>query len=79
MVQDNKTTVQGKATVLAIGTAVPRNFINQSDYPDYYFKVTKSEHLKELKQKFTRICKILPYPLICFNLQTDATIFLLLE
>jgi predicted naringenin-chalcone synthase len=55
MAQD-KQTVRGKAMVLAIGTAVPPNFIYQSDYPDYYFRVTKSEHLTELKQKFTRIC-----------------------
>ncbi|KAJ3701132.1 hypothetical protein LUZ61_004837 [Rhynchospora tenuis] len=47
---------RGKATVLAVGTAVPPNIIYQSDYPDYYFSATKSEHLTELKQKFTRMC-----------------------
>lgn len=56
MAQDNKKTVEGKAVVLAIGTAVPPNFIYQSDYPDYYFQLTKSEHLTDLKEKFTRIC-----------------------
>ncbi|KAF3325177.1 stilbene synthase [Carex littledalei] len=56
MAQNNKKTVGGKATVLAIGTANPSNLIYQSDYPDYYFKATKSEHLTKLKQKLTRIC-----------------------
>lgn len=48
---------QGTATVLAIGTATPPNFIEQSQYADYYFRVTKSEHLKELKEEFQEICK----------------------
>ncbi|XP_078168772.1 chalcone synthase 2-like [Carex rostrata] len=47
---------QGPATVLAIGTATPTNCLNQADYPDYYFRVTKSEHMTELKQKFQRMC-----------------------
>ncbi|KAJ1700871.1 hypothetical protein LUZ63_000650 [Rhynchospora breviuscula] len=48
---------QVQATVLAIGTAVPQNYIYQSDYPDYYFRVTNSGHLGDLKEKFIRICK----------------------
>ncbi|KAF6136915.1 hypothetical protein GIB67_025749 [Kingdonia uniflora] len=47
---------QGPATVLAIGTATPSNCVYQSDYPDYYFRVTKSEHLVKLKEKFRRMC-----------------------
>ncbi|XP_047044426.1 chalcone synthase 1-like [Lolium rigidum] len=47
---------QGPATVLAIGTATPDNCVHQSDYADYYFRVTKSEHLVDLKHKFKRIC-----------------------
>ncbi|RWR74428.1 chalcone synthase [Cinnamomum micranthum f. kanehirae] len=47
---------QGPATVLAIGTATPSNVVYQADYPDYYFRVTKSEHMTELKEKFKRIC-----------------------
>jgi len=47
---------QGTAAVLAIGTATPPNFIEQSQYADYYFRVTKSEHLKELKEEFQEIC-----------------------
>ncbi|KAJ4813230.1 Chalcone synthase [Rhynchospora pubera] len=48
---------RAQATVLAVGTAVPQNYIYQSDYPDYYFRVTNSGHLGDLKEKFTRICK----------------------
>nr|AHJ60259.1 chalcone synthase [Magnolia liliiflora] len=46
----------GPATVLAIGTATPSNEVIQADYPDYYFKITKSEHMTELKEKFKRMC-----------------------
>jgi Chalcone and stilbene synthases, N-terminal domain len=47
---------QGPATVLAIGTATPTNCVYQADYPDYYFRITKSEHLTDLKEKFKRMC-----------------------
>lgn len=47
----------GPATVLAIGTASPPNCMLQADYPDYYFRVTKSEHMSQLKDKFKRICE----------------------
>lgn len=49
--------VQGVATILAIGTANPLNYVYQSDYPDYYFRVTNSEDKTVLKEKFKRICK----------------------
>ncbi|GAB4826154.1 Chitin synthase, class 2 [Ancistrocladus abbreviatus] len=48
---------EGPATVLAIGTAVPPNCNPQADFPDYYFRVTNSEHMTELKEKFKRICE----------------------
>lgn len=48
---------KGPATVLAIGTATPANEVSQADYPDYYFRVTKSEHMTKLKDKFQRMCK----------------------
>ncbi|CAL9118184.1 unnamed protein product [Musa textilis] len=48
---------EGPATVLAIGTSNPDNVVYQADYPDYYFRTTKSNHLPELKQKFKRICE----------------------
>ncbi|XP_058102816.1 chalcone synthase 2-like [Magnolia sinica] len=47
---------EGPATVLAIGTATPSNEVIQADYPDYYFRITKSEHMTELKEKFKRMC-----------------------
>ncbi|XP_073013245.1 chalcone synthase C2 [Typha latifolia] len=47
---------QGPATVLAIGTATPNNCLYQADYPDYYFRITNSEHLTDLKEKFKRMC-----------------------
>ncbi|KAJ0962820.1 hypothetical protein J5N97_027942 [Dioscorea zingiberensis] len=46
----------GLATVLSIGTANPPNVIEQSTFPDYYFRVTNSEHKVELKEKFRRVC-----------------------
>ncbi|VAH38241.1 unnamed protein product [Triticum turgidum subsp. durum] len=47
---------EGPATVLAIGTATPANCVYQADYPDYYFKITKSDHMADLKEKFKRMC-----------------------
>ncbi|KAJ0973524.1 hypothetical protein J5N97_021483 [Dioscorea zingiberensis] len=47
----------GPATVLGIGTATPANCIYQADYPDYYFRITNSEHLSDLKEKFKRMCE----------------------
>jgi len=41
---------------LAIGTANPKNEVYQADYPDFYFRMTKSEHMTDLKQKFQRMC-----------------------
>ena len=55
----NAQRAKGPATVLAIGTATPENCIYQSDFADYYFRVTKSEHMTELKKKFNRICKFI--------------------
>ncbi|KAL3739380.1 hypothetical protein ACJRO7_020747 [Eucalyptus globulus] len=47
---------KGPATILAIGMANPTNCVYQVKYPDYYFCMTKSEHMTALKQKFIRIC-----------------------
>ncbi|KAH7849092.1 hypothetical protein Vadar_012863 [Vaccinium darrowii] len=49
--------VEGRAQILAIGTANPPNCFYQADYPDYYFRVTKSDHLFDLKAKFKRMCE----------------------
>ncbi|KAJ0035843.1 hypothetical protein Pint_26123 [Pistacia integerrima] len=48
---------QGSASILAIATANPPNIFYQTDYPDFYFGVTQSDHLTQLKDKFKRICK----------------------
>ncbi|KAK1361283.1 Chalcone synthase [Heracleum sosnowskyi] len=48
---------QGPANVLAIGTATPNNCVYQADYPDYYFRITNSEHMTDLKLKFKRMCE----------------------
>ncbi|XP_052116207.1 stilbene synthase 3 isoform X6 [Arachis duranensis] len=48
---------EGPATVLAIGTANPPNCVDQNTYADYYFRVTNSEHMTDLKKKFQRICE----------------------
>ncbi|OIT08165.1 PREDICTED: chalcone synthase 2-like [Nicotiana attenuata] len=48
--------VKGPATIMAIGTATPSNCVDRSTYPDYYFRVTNSEHMTELKEKFKRMC-----------------------
>ncbi|KAH6771759.1 Chalcone and stilbene synthase family protein [Perilla frutescens var. hirtella] len=48
---------EGPATVLAIGTATPANCVEQSTYPNYYFRITNSEHKTDLKEKFKRMCE----------------------
>ncbi|RZC59579.1 hypothetical protein C5167_006882 [Papaver somniferum] len=53
----NAQRAEGPANVLAIGTATPANCVLQADYPDYYFRITKSEHMTELKEKFKRMCE----------------------
>nr|ADO85331.1 chalcone synthase [Boesenbergia rotunda] len=47
---------EGPAAILAIGTATPTNVVYQADFADYYFRITKSVHLTELKEKFKRMC-----------------------
>ncbi|KAI5004300.1 chalcone synthase-like [Hordeum vulgare subsp. vulgare] len=47
----------GTASILAIGTANPSNVLEQSTFPDFYFRVTNSDHKQHLKDKFRRICE----------------------
>jgi chalcone synthase len=47
---------EGPASVLGIGTAVPPTEFLQSEYPDFFFEVTKCSEKKVLKGKFVRIC-----------------------
>ncbi|XP_020213958.1 chalcone synthase [Cajanus cajan] len=51
-----KQRARGPATILAIGTANPPNYIYQSHFSDYFFGMTKSQHMTQLKAKFDRIC-----------------------
>jgi|UniRef100_A0A0D3HMI8 hypothetical protein len=46
------------AAVLAIGTANPAKCVAQEEYVDWYFRVTKSDHLVDLKAKMKRMCEI---------------------
>lgn len=55
-----------RASVLAIGTANPANCVRQDEYADWYFRVTKSDHLPDLKAKMKRMCKTQFSLLICF-------------
>ncbi|CAN0862510.1 Chalcone synthase 1 [Linum grandiflorum] len=43
--------------ILAIGTANPSNCILQSNFPDYYFRVTNTQHSTDIIPNFTRICE----------------------
>ncbi|XP_006662208.1 bisdemethoxycurcumin synthase-like [Oryza brachyantha] len=47
---------EGHAAVLAIGTANPANIVPQDEFADYYFGLTNSDHLTDLKDKMKRIC-----------------------
>ncbi|TYH18281.1 hypothetical protein ES288_A05G257500v1 [Gossypium darwinii] len=49
--------VEKLATILAIGRTNPPNCFYQVDYPDFYFRVTKSKHMTQLEDKFRRICE----------------------
>ncbi|XP_065862864.1 chalcone synthase 2-like [Euphorbia lathyris] len=53
----NAQRAQGPATILAIDTATPPNCVYQDTYPDYYFRITNSEHMTDLKLKFKRMCE----------------------
>lgn len=48
-----------RAAVLGIGTANPANCVPQEEYADWYFRVTKSDHLTRLKAKMKKICETL--------------------
>uniref|UniRef100_A0ACD5ZTL3 Uncharacterized protein n=1 Tax=Avena sativa TaxID=4498 RepID=A0ACD5ZTL3_AVESA len=48
---------EGPAAVLAIGTANPPHCVSQEEFPDYYFRLTKAQHLTHLKHKLTTLCQ----------------------
>ncbi|KAJ0093953.1 hypothetical protein Patl1_26745 [Pistacia atlantica] len=62
MVAENQKRAHGLASILAIGTANPPNIFYQDDYPDFYFGVTQSDHMTQLKDKFKRIYKYTSSP-----------------
>ncbi|GJN04721.1 hypothetical protein PR202_ga22291 [Eleusine coracana subsp. coracana] len=43
--------------MLAIGTSNPMNCVRQNEYADWYFRVTKRDHLGKWKDKMKRICE----------------------
>jgi hypothetical protein len=47
----------GRATIMGIGKALPENVFEQKSFPDYYFDITDSKHLVDLKARFAKICK----------------------
>ena len=47
----------GPACVLGVGTANPGNCIQQDDYTDWYFRITKSDHLTHTKAIMKKMCK----------------------
>ncbi|ONI13892.1 hypothetical protein PRUPE_4G253000 [Prunus persica] len=53
----SKIEAKSPAAILAIGTANPANCYYQQDYPDFLFRVTNSDHMTELKDRFKRICE----------------------
>lgn len=55
---------EGPASILSIGTANPKTVYKQSEFADFYFNITNSNHETELKQKMARLCKCNIYTLI---------------
>ena len=47
----------GLATIMGIGKAVPEHVVPQKSFPDFYFEISNSNHMVELKTKFAKICK----------------------
>jgi hypothetical protein len=47
----------GPAAMLGIGTANPTSCVLQDQFADWYFHITKSDHLAELKTKMKKICE----------------------
>ncbi|TVU25652.1 hypothetical protein EJB05_28156, partial [Eragrostis curvula] len=47
----------GQATIMGIGKAVPEHVFEQKSFPDYYFDLTRSNHMLDLKARFAKICE----------------------
>ncbi|KAL6870632.1 hypothetical protein ACP4OV_014480 [Aristida adscensionis] len=46
-----------RASILGIGKALPKHVIHQKSFADYYFEITSSSHMVDLKAKFANICE----------------------
>ncbi|TVU49527.1 hypothetical protein EJB05_00840 [Eragrostis curvula] len=44
------------AKILGLGSAFPEHVWPQKSFPDYYFEITNSNHMVDLKDKFKNIC-----------------------
>ncbi|KAL6871002.1 hypothetical protein ACP4OV_014850 [Aristida adscensionis] len=47
----------GRASIMGIGKALPKHVIHQKSFADYYFEITGSSHMLDLKAKFANICE----------------------
>ena len=47
----------GLATIMGICKTVPEHVVPQKSFPDFYFDISNSNHMVELKAKFAKICK----------------------
>lgn len=57
----------GPAVILAISIATPPNSISQADYPDFCLRITNSDHMIDLKEKFKHMCTSLHHLYILFD------------
>uniref|UniRef100_A0A0E0MYX8 Chalcone/stilbene synthase N-terminal domain-containing protein n=1 Tax=Oryza rufipogon TaxID=4529 RepID=A0A0E0MYX8_ORYRU len=55
MAAENGHRVSGIAAIMGIGKAVPAHVFPQKSFPDYYFDISNSNHMVDLKAKFTKI------------------------
>ncbi|CAN6180509.1 unnamed protein product [Urochloa humidicola] len=46
-----------RATILGLGMAVPEHVWKQKSFPDYYFDITNSNHMPDVKARFKSICE----------------------
>ncbi|KAF0898549.1 hypothetical protein E2562_008136 [Oryza meyeriana var. granulata] len=57
MAAENGRRGSGTAIIMGIGKAVPVHVFPQKSFPDYYFDISNSNHMVELKAKFANICE----------------------
>ncbi|EAZ12599.1 hypothetical protein OsJ_02506 [Oryza sativa Japonica Group] len=55
MAAENGHRGSGIAAIMGIGKAVPAHVFPQKSFPDYYFDISNSNHMVDLKAKFTKI------------------------